>query len=71
MQSKTSSLENQEIIGMDSKYTMANYQPEFKKQVVELQKHLWSPSAALNAAYLEWKYERNPYLDTPLIYLAL
>ena len=56
---------------MDSKYTMANYQPEFKNQVVELQKHLWSPSADLNTAYLEWKYERNPYLDTPLIYLAL
>jgi hypothetical protein len=55
----------------ESKYTVVNYQPEFKNRVVELQKHLWSPSAALNRAYLEWKYERNPYSDTPLIYLVL
>ena len=29
------------------------------------------PDLALNAAYLTWKYEQNPYLDEPLIYLAL
>ena len=26
---------------------------------------------ALNAAYLEWKYESNPYVKEPLIYLAM
>lgn len=36
----------------------------------ELQRHLWSADVRLNAAYLAWKYERNPYLPEPLIYLA-
>jgi GNAT superfamily N-acetyltransferase len=52
-------------------YEFVRYQPDLKGQVVELQTHLWSPSLALNTAYFEWKYERNPYLDEPLIYLAM
>ena len=52
-------------------YEIVKYTPEFKGQVVELQKHLWGADVALNAAYLEWKYEQNPYEDTPLIHLAL
>lgn len=56
---------------MNSTYEIVRYEPGLKPQVIELQQHLWSPSAALNAAYLEWKYERNPYVDTPLIYLAM
>ncbi|MCL5884054.1 MAG: GNAT family N-acetyltransferase, partial [Deltaproteobacteria bacterium] len=56
---------------MTSDYEIVRYQPSFKNEVVELQKHLWSPRSDLNASYLEWKYERNPYLDDPLIYLAL
>jgi GNAT superfamily N-acetyltransferase len=55
----------------DSTYQVVRYQPALKAQVVELQCHLWSPSPALNAAYLEWKYERNPYVGAPLIYLAM
>jgi hypothetical protein len=56
---------------MNSAYQVVRYQPAHKPQVVALQCHLWSPSTALNTAYLEWKYERNPYVDTPLIYLAM
>jgi hypothetical protein len=56
---------------MTSAYQVVRYQPALKPQVIELQCHLWSPSPALNAAYLEWKYERNPYIDAPLIYLAM
>ena len=52
-------------------YEIAAYQPSMKHQVVELTKLLWSTDSALNASYLEWKYERNPYRETPLIYLAL
>jgi len=52
-------------------YEIVNYHPGWKKEVVEIQKNLWSPDAALNTSYLEWKYECNPYLKTPLIYLAL
>jgi GNAT superfamily N-acetyltransferase len=56
---------------MDSTYELVCYEPGLKKQVIELQTHLWSPSVGLNTAYFEWKYERNPYVDAPLIYLAM
>jgi GNAT superfamily N-acetyltransferase len=55
---------------MDSTYEVVCYEPGRKGQVIELQSHLWSPSVALNTAYFEWKYERNPYVDAPLIFLA-
>ena len=51
-------------------YEIVKYSPELRIHVAKLRKHLDSPDAALNAAYLEWKYDRNPYMDTPLIYLA-
>ncbi len=53
------------------KYEIVKYRPEFKSQVVELQTHLWGPDLAMNTAYLEWKHEHNPYMDEPLIYVAL
>jgi len=62
---------NETIHPMNEKYEIVKYRPEFKSQIIELQTHLWSPDLAANTAYLEWKYEQNPYLDTPLIYLAL
>ncbi len=46
------------------------YSAEHKALVAELQRHLWSPDARLNASYLEWKYHQNPYIRDPLIYLA-
>jgi GNAT superfamily N-acetyltransferase len=52
-------------------YEIVKYQPDFKKDVVELQKYLWSPDPELNTAYFEWKHECNPYLQPPLLYLAL
>lgn len=52
-------------------YEIVSYRPEFKEQVVELQKHLWSLDRSVNVAHLEWKYEHNPYVDRPLIYVAL
>jgi hypothetical protein len=52
-------------------YEIVKYSPEFKSQIVELQTHLWSPDLSVNAAYLEWKYEQNPYMNTPLIHLVL
>jgi GNAT superfamily N-acetyltransferase len=54
-----------------SDYEVVLYQPDLKDQVLELQTHLWSPSLALNRNYFEWKFERNPYMDKPLIYLAM
>lgn len=52
-------------------YEIVRYEPAFKKQVLDLQTHLLSSSLALNSAYFEWKYERNPYLAEPLIYIAV
>ena len=51
-------------------YTFTVYRPELHAQVLDLQTHLWHPDRAVNAAYFEWKYERNPYLSEPLIHLA-
>jgi GNAT superfamily N-acetyltransferase len=47
------------------------YTPDLAPQVAAVQCHLWSEDPALNAAYLEWKYRENPYLDGSLIRLAL
>jgi len=52
-------------------YKIARYRPEFKKQIAQLQTELWSSDVELNAAYFEWKHERNPYSREPLVYVAL
>ena len=56
---------------MTETYTVRRYSPELKNQVIDLQAHLWSPRPELNRAYFEWKYERNPYLADPLIFVAM
>ena len=55
---------------MNGSYEVSRYRPEHKAQVAELQKELWSSDTSLNTAYLEWKYEQNPYLDIIPIYLV-
>ena len=52
-------------------YQFTRYQPKYREEIVQLQTDLWGPDLGLNSAYLAWKYEQNPYLDEPLIYLAL
>jgi GNAT superfamily N-acetyltransferase len=56
---------------MAAPYEIVRYRPELKEQVVELHAHLLQSDQPLSAPYLEWKYERNPYLERPLIYLGL
>jgi hypothetical protein len=56
---------------MASGYEVVRYKADLRSQVLELQSHLWSPSLTLNEAYFEWKFERNPYQEKPLIYLAM
>jgi len=60
---------NSPLIGMQIE--IVKYQPELKDEIANLQTHLWGPDRALNKAYFEWKYECNPYIRNPLIYLAL
>jgi GNAT superfamily N-acetyltransferase len=55
---------------MAPSYELVRYEADLKPQVAALQCHLWSPSTALNLAYFEWKHERNPYIEEPLVYLA-
>jgi acyl carrier protein len=51
-------------------YSFAAYAPKLHAQILELQAHLWGPDRSVNAAYFGWKYERNPYLGEPLVYVA-
>jgi GNAT superfamily N-acetyltransferase len=60
-----------QVIMPTADYRIVPYRSEYKAQVIEFQKDLWSPSAELNEAYLDWKHLRNPYVSEPLIYLAL
>ena len=55
---------------MNESYEISRYRPEHKAQVAVLQTDLWSSDTRLNTAYLEWKYEQNPYLDIIPIYLV-
>ena len=52
-------------------YRIIRYEPRSRDGVLQLQTHLWGPDLTVNSNYLTWKYEENPYLDDPLIYLAL
>jgi GNAT superfamily N-acetyltransferase len=56
---------------MTSNYEFVRYRPEFRAQICSLQQHLWGPDLDLNSAYFEWKHEQNPFVDGPLVYLAL
>lgn len=53
-----------------TQYEIAKYRPEFKGEVAQLQRHLWSPDLTLNTAYFEWKHERNPYVAEPMVHLV-
>ena len=68
-----SRFENSESIPAvpDTEYKIVKYRPEFRNQVLELQKHHWGSNHSLNSDYMEWKYEHNPYMSSPHIYLAL
>jgi len=52
-------------------FEIVRYTSDLKGQVIQLQTALWSSRPALNAAYFDWKYEANPYVEEPLIYLAM
>jgi hypothetical protein len=52
-------------------YEIVEYTADLKSQVLQLQTHLWGPEISANADYFKWKYEQNPYLERPLIHLAL
>ncbi|HEY4492959.1 MAG TPA: GNAT family N-acetyltransferase, partial [Acidobacteriota bacterium] len=54
-----------------NEYEIRKYHPELKNQILEVQKHHWGSDMRLNAAYLKWKYDRNPYGNSASIYVAM
>jgi GNAT superfamily N-acetyltransferase len=56
---------------MASDYDLVAYEPGMEELVADLQVHLWSPSVVTNLRYFDWKFARNPYLEEPLLYLAI
>jgi hypothetical protein len=52
-------------------HKIISYRPEYLEQIVGLHQYLWGGDVALRAAYIDWKYIRNPYLREPHIYLAV
>jgi GNAT superfamily N-acetyltransferase len=52
-------------------YRVVPYSAACTGQILKLQQHLWGRREAMNRAYFEWKYLRNPYIPEPLIYLAV
>jgi len=52
-------------------YEIVPYRPEYEQAVARLHAHHSTPDPAVNAAYLAWKYDRNPYLEKRHLYLAL
>jgi hypothetical protein len=52
-------------------YDIIRYDPRYLDEVVELLVPLWGTNLELNKAYLEWKHNQNPYLQEPIIHLAL
>jgi acyl carrier protein/GNAT superfamily N-acetyltransferase len=53
------------------RYEIVGYDPALKPQLLELQRHLWGMNDTLNAKYFAWKYEGNPYVREPHLYIAL
>jgi len=52
-------------------YEVIRYRPELAAETAALHAQLFGLGTEASAAYLRWKYEQNPYLDAPLLYLAL
>ena len=59
--------------GDRTRYEIVAYEPSLKSRLFPLQEYLWSPELTEDVwgKYLDWKYARNPYMDAPLIHLAM
>lgn len=54
-----------------SSYEIVPYQPELKAAVVDLWQAAFDADGSEKRKYLEWKYERNPYILEPILFVAL
>lgn len=56
---------------MSNGYTVLPYRAEHAEAVAKLHRFLGTPDPEKNAAYLAWKYDRNPYLQWQHFYVAV
>ena len=56
--------------GPGPKYEVIRYHPGLLAGVLEFVRPYWGSDDALNQAYLSWKYEANPYVALPHLYLV-
>ena len=54
-----------------SKFSLIRYDPAYKPLIAEIMRKLWSQDSAINKQYFEWKHEKNPFIESPIAYLAL
>ena len=47
------------------------YRPEFRRGAAELRSSVLGNSPAENELYLDWKYQRNPFPEATVLYLAI
>ena len=52
-------------------YEIKPYKPDLACGVVDLLQDFWQADAETRRAYLRWKYEENPYAETPLALAAI
>ena len=50
---------------------IVGYSPELEDQVAGLWADIFGDELGERRAYLKWKYERNPYLPDPILFVAL
>ena len=62
---------NRTAVVRPDRYEIVGYDPALKPQLLELQQHLWGTNDTLNTKYFAWKYEGNPYVREPHLYIAL
>jgi GNAT superfamily N-acetyltransferase len=54
-----------------SDVTVVGYEESWRDDLLRLESALWGSDPATNAAHLEWKYRRNPYLPEGDVLLAV
>jgi len=52
-------------------HRIIRYEPEFRERVAALHAEAFGLDPSESCSYLAWKYEENPYLQEPLLFLAL
>lgn len=56
---------------MNKQFTYKIYTPEYKDRVIDLLDGLWHFPREEKLAYFKWKYEDNPYTESPMCFIAL